>query len=191
VGALLRELLPTVPAGSLMFEVGSERGGGSTELLAAWARECGAIFISVDIDPAQAIAGPTGVIHAVSSAEEFTSALVPDCELRFAYLDGFDWPYPPEILDPGELRWYEQHYASLGLALTAVNSQASHLAVAREIHRVTYEGAVVVFDDTWKHEEWDGKGGTAVPFLLENGWVITHSAHSPPFNAYVRLVRSP
>jgi hypothetical protein len=39
--------------------------------------------------------------------------------------------------------------------------------------------AFVLFDDTWTTGEgYDGKGGTAVPFLLQNGFTVVSQGGS-------------
>lgn len=188
MGSLDKQLLPWIDSVAFVLEVGSERGGGSTATIAEWAGMHGYRFVSIDVDPAQA-GQVAGVEYVTDTAEHYLSGLTPECGLRFAYLDGFDWPYPPPILDRHELAPYERLYERLGLHLTQEDSQQSHLAISQELDRIMTQGTII-FDDTWNHDHWDGKGGTAVPFLLDRGWVLTHAQHNPPFNAYARLVKS-
>lgn len=39
------------------------------------------------------------------------------------------------------------------------------------------DGLLVIDDCVWKEGHWTGKGGTAVPWLLENGWRIAYSGY--------------
>lgn len=190
MGSFDARLLPWISAPALVIEVGTERGGGSTATIGHWANEHGYRFVSIDVDPSQR-GSLDGVEYVTALAEDYLADLTPECNLRFAYLDGFDWPYPESILSRRELEIYERMYEHLDLHLTAAASQQSHLDIARHLDRLMPAGTIV-FDDTWFDQDqrtWDGKGGTAVPFLLDREWVLTNNANDPPHNAYVKVVK--
>jgi len=112
------------------------------------------------------------------TGEQFLAEVFPtfDLKVKFAYLDNFDWAWES---------WGENHptaehlksiYANLGLELSNANSQKAHLEQAQLVEQHAAPGCVVLLDDTWgrPNGSWAGKGGTAVPWLLENGYALMH-----------------
>lgn len=104
--------------------------------------------------------------------------------IAFAYLDGFDYIPPGGESWPIVLRQM-QVYRKRGVELTNENSAQFHLEIAQAIHERAAEHCVIMMDDTFqagyckvfqehlKNEDpdtWMGKGATAVPWLLQNGW---------------------
>lgn len=67
-------------------------------------------------------------------------------------------------------------YQEFGLVMNNANSQQAHLDQAKLIAEVAADRCVIHFDDTrtWDAKTFDGKGGTAVPWLLAQGWRLLH-----------------
>lgn len=152
-----------------IVEIGAERGEGSTSFLSALARQLDTTFYSVDIarDPFW-MTGEQFLEHAYPSYGE---------QIGLAYLDNFDWTYE----GIKGMDWYPQQvaeYAALGLELTNENSQAAHLKQAQLIAQHASPDCLILFDDTWPvfGEFWDGKGGTAVLWLLDNGFQVVEQS---------------
>jgi hypothetical protein len=84
----------------------------------------------------------------------------------FAWLDGHDWPYDdlPSGLYMSQLDEYEE----MGLEYSQDASRRSHLTIAQLVAPWVALGGVVAFDDTWRTADgFEGKGGSAVPWLLD------------------------
>jgi hypothetical protein len=100
----------------------------------------------------------------------------------FAWLDGHDWPYAhAEAADPDVYVAQKAAYLARGQAYSRAASAASHLAVAVLLEPHLAPGSLVALDDTWALPSplddapgpgWSGKGGTAVPHLLERGFTL-------------------
>jgi hypothetical protein len=179
------------PGLDCIVEVGSEHGDGSTAALAALAAERKVPFYSIDVDPAAvvAVAGIPGVSVICGDAAEVIADWTAE-RIRFAWLDGYDWPYSFFPGTPDQVA----AYASRGQEITQEASQRSHLDISRHLDRLSPPGALAAFDDTWALPDggWSGKGGTAIPFMLDTGWVVEdHSpaAVEPPADGWVLLRR--
>jgi len=112
----------------------------------------------------------------------------------FIYLDNFDY------LPPG-CEWHdwcidlqERYISEYGVELTNENSAKAHLEQAQFLQDYVAEKCVILFDDTFdigsckthshglnegkKHgltypeSGWYGKGATAVPWLIDQGWTL-------------------
>lgn len=155
--------------GEVILEIGAERDEGST----SWLARVGPPVLVIDVDPAACdrAARVPGVLTLEGLAEE---ALVGwSRPIRFAWLDGHDWPYVGPEYPPG--CWDEQgaQYRARGQDYSQEASQTSHLRIAELIAEHVVPGGVIAFDDTWETGSgWDGKGGTAVPYLLNHGFEL-------------------
>lgn len=105
--------------------------------------------------------------------ETFLSSTFPKLSLKvgYAYLDGIEW-------DNGETQpWdasIEEVYKLNGITLSNEASAKSHLDQIKLLMPHFTKKAIVQFGNTTKLEngKWTGKGSTAIPFLLENGWKV-------------------
>lgn len=106
--------------------------------------------------------------------EEFPMISSPIC---FAYLDNHDWNYD-EFNSTGEQPWItvqRQEYKIMGIEYSNRASAQAHLDQTIEILRYAADRCIILFDDTYdtgKSMGLQGKGMTAVPYLLEQGWNI-------------------
>ncbi len=180
----------------VIVEVGA---GTSTRFLALM----GPQVISIDRDPAV----HAGLEHArvafhAGRAEEFLTRwheplIGGGRQVCFAWLDGHDWPY--DDLPPDVLGRQTAAYEAAGLELSKEASQRSHLVITQLLAPWVASGGAVAFDDTWRIPGggWDGKGGTAVPWLLGfrdragprfELWQVQDDTE-PRHNAYVAVRR--
>lgn len=113
--------------------------------------------------------GPHRLDLHVGDAEEILPTL--DCAIRFAWLDGYDYPYPDYA--PAEQR---EMYEARGQEYSPEASRAAHLTLAKLVAPLVCSAGYVAFDDTWfdlNTETYEGKGGDAVPHLVGEGWEVT------------------
>lgn len=149
--------------GEIALEIGADRGEGSTPFLRHYCETLDVPFISVDVDPDR---GADYTMKGEDFLEE--SSL----NVGFAYLDNYDWIYA-EIEGESWLDEQKNRYRELGMKLNNDSSRFVHFTQARLLHPKTRRGALVVFDDTWSDGRgYHGKGATAVPFLLSQGWQV-------------------
>jgi hypothetical protein len=160
--------------GDVILEVGAERGEGSTEFLAG----LGVTLVTIDVDPQRLSALPHRAnVLKIRGQAEFElrdwKAMVGE-PIRFAWLDGHDWPYDGIPMD--EATAYERLYRSRGQVFSRAASALSHLRIVQAIAEFVPAGGRIAIDDTWYRwpegadiQCW-GKGGTAVPWLLDHGF---------------------
>lgn len=182
---LLVRLLPSLTAdrGAYVVEVGSTReklpGQGSTVVLAELCSRLGLRFVTVDMDPQNTEQARRDLLafpeaRAVNArGEEFLASFVEP--IVAAYLDAFD-------IDHGHhsTKRIERYRQLLATEITNEACAQMHLECARALLTRVVEGGVVAVDDTWSEEggAYGGKGATAVPYLLDEGWQIIASTRT-------------
>lgn len=167
--------------GAVILEVGATRDsdgaidGGSTAFLTT----VGPPVHVIDVDPTQVerVRYLTNVTTHVGLAEDvLTTWTLP---VGFAWLDGHDWPYEHAPLGTWDAQ--EREYLARGQAYSREASRASHLAIVELLEPHVVTGGIVAFDDTWilpsvldptPPPGWNGKGGAAVPYLLNHGFTV-------------------
>ncbi len=160
----------------VIVEIGSQRDAGSTLELAKMCNEFGIKFITVDPDE-----------NVYLSAKKIIKEINPEFEavckegelflqewnkknIIAVYLDAFDivtyWPHKNKTIESYRKRKTE---------LTNENAYKMHLEAAKNVYEKIVDNGFICFDDTWldEYNQWEGKGKTAVPFLLNNGFVIS------------------
>jgi hypothetical protein len=173
-------------AQDVIIEIGSDREAGSTLHLAKLAKENAARFITVDVDSQTTMRAET-IIKEIDQAhkavndygEVFLASF--NEPVKLVYLDAFDLPgdwHSEEV---------RENYSSRNIELTLENCYKMHLECARAIIDNVPAGGFVCFDDVnpvdaqdnmifrrvgKRHMEWSGKGKTAIPFLLKNGFEV-------------------
>lgn len=152
----------TFNAGEIAVEIGAERGEGSTAYLTEYCAERGIPFYSVDIAPQLPQTIKMDGAEWLRNNKE---------TIKFAYLDNFDYIFDEIANEPWLLDQVKQ-YADMGIDMNNDNSKAAHLEQAQLVHRNSTAGTVILIDDTWLQGGYNGKGGTAVPWLLDNGWEL-------------------
>jgi len=116
----------------------------------------------------------------------------PPLVLGFLWLDGHDWPYahaPDSTWDAQRAEYHARHQDYSRAA-----SQLSHLVVAQLAEPFLPVGALVACDDTWELPSplddtpapppaldgtptrgFNGKCGSAAPYLLDRGFTVVES----------------
>lgn len=164
--------------GTVILEVGVERdsdGNGSTTFLS----RVGPPVHVIDVDPGQVERARQ--LPNVTAYLGLAEVMLRDWTLPigFAWLDGHDWPY--EHAPEGMWDAQEREYLARGQGYSRAMSLASHLTVAQLIEPYVVVGGIVAFDDTWELPSvldptpppgFNGKGGMAVPYLLERGFTV-------------------
>lgn len=147
-------------------------GEGSTRFFAAACKALGLPFYSIDIDEAayDQVRKIDGVNAFRMKGEDFLDQEFPRFgqKIAFAYLDNFDW-----IMEGGgTFKIYEKE----GMIANNENSQKAHLDQAIRVVKHAADSCLILFDDTWQAADGSitGKGGTAVPYLLEQGFSLLH-----------------
>lgn len=160
------------------MEIGSERGDGSSAFFMDYARKHEVPFYTVDPNKEiyMNLVPITNAFH--MTGEEFLERVLPirNQTVSIAYLDGFDW-----IWEGSEEENYiigqKNEYKSRGVVMNNENCQMSHLTQARLLDNYMIKGGYVLFDDTWPDGAlYDGKGGTAVPWLKKNKYEVVEES---------------
>jgi len=170
---LIDECLANI-TGVSVIEIGTEhqgRGEGSTRYLDAFCKARGIDFYTCDLDPVVVTWGKTLTTNAVCAKGEDFLTLFTGKPIAFAYLDNFDWCSPGVENVPKVLAQAARYRDVHGIERTNVNSQLAHLKQAQALLPKLHTTAFVLFDDTHPGADgtYEGKGGTAIPFLLANG----------------------
>jgi glycosyltransferase involved in cell wall biosynthesis len=178
-----------------VLEVGSDRFEGSTSFFSDICKTINVPFYSVDVEPganerARAVVGDKAYLM---TGEDFMRKVAPtlDTKFSFVFLDNFDF-----LIKSFKWEWKdhtEAVYNSLGMALNNENSQKAHLEQAQLVQPYLTPDVIIGFDDTWQKPDgtFDGKGGTAIPWLLENGYFIIEQGRigEDIVGGYVMLTR--
>lgn len=179
------------PMNGVVIEIGSERGEGSTKFLSNFCLKNNLDFYSIDFekeayDRASII---EGVKAYNTTGEIFLRVIFPKFNhmISFAYLDGFDFILPG--MREQIVRNQRKVYSSYGFNLSNNNSMKSHLLISELILQYASDKCYIIIDDTWFNgKNYKGKGGLAVPFLLENDFkIIECGTNKNIFNSYVFL----
>lgn len=176
-----------------LLEIGSDRGEGSTPILAQIALDYDKVLYSVDIDE-DIIADnkvkysdyPVKFFHL--SGEEF---LDQNKDLKFSLvcLDNFDWDWEPlkkyDNVQNQILYYKEKH----NLEMNNLNSQKAHLLQSIKLTNLLSDQCIIVCDDTWFVEEqgiYYGKCSAAIPYLINLNFV----PFNEPESSGVILIRN-
>jgi len=164
--------------GGCMVEVGSDRGLGSTINLAKMCKSMDQKFFTVDADPPTSDAAREIVKNVSEDFDafcDFGENFMRNTTLNIgvAYLDAFDLQHVADTWRTPACPSPHDTYKKRNQKITNENSWKMHLECAKALSSKMKKGAVIFFDDTEATlEVWNGKGKTAVPFLLENGFKI-------------------
>ena len=106
-------------------------------------------------------------------------------KIKILHLDNFDWIYNLENPDP-HVQGQIDSYLARGVVMNNENSQAEHKLQVQYCMPYMAEQSIVIMDDTYKNEWtdqlWNGKCGTAVQVLLDNGYNVKQIWGKPIFN---------
>ena len=164
-----------------IVEIGAGRGEGSTDFFAGLVvGQTQFTHYSVDFDPE---AFKVMKLYSDQIPNSYSYCMTGEEFLRdhlkqkicYAYLDNFDYIY-----DPDNLPWWVEgqikRYSELGVEMNNANSQRAHLTQAQLCADMAQDRCVIQFDDSWKQDnKWTGKGGTAIPYLIDCGWKVVYT----------------
>ena len=167
----------------VLIEIGTTReivnGQGSTERLARFCHDRKIHFLTVDMDHVN-----------IDSAREFVQKIDPEFELivakgedylaeheeqiDFIFLDAYDFDHGKHS-DERQAR-YEK---VLGERINDKACHRMHLDCATSLVSKLSPWGLIAFDDVWfRDSSWHGKGTTAMPYLLANGFHIIYLANN-------------
>lgn len=160
-----------------LIEIGSQRGTGSTHRLSRFAKTNKMHFITVDADEDNSKAA-SEIIAKVNKNFEAHHQLgekflenYPYKNIGICYLDAFDlvtdWPHKQSTIES---------YKKRNATFTNEAAYKMHLDAAEAVWDKVVPGGFICFDDAWKDNQgnWQGKGKTAIPFLLSKGYVVNY-----------------
>lgn len=165
----------------VMIEIGTTRellgSQGSTEKLARYCNEKGIHFITVDMDPVNTdlahdllnLINPS--FEAVNAKGEDYLATYKD-EIDFIFLDAYDFDHGQHSIER------QTRYESvLGSKINDSDCHQMHLECVTSLTKKLSQHGVICFDDVWfKNGVWQGKGTTAMPYLLKNNFKVVASS---------------
>ena len=168
-----------------VVEIGSDRGEGSTLFLSKFCKENNLKFYSVDFEKEayETACSTPFTITCNCTGEEFLKEFNDDKKICFTYLDNFDYIYDVLYKSPQGRQLIEKQkkvYKDYNVDLNNENSQLAHLIQSQHIEKLSTETSFILFDDTWMNKDgfFEGKGGTAIPFLINKGYTILRQNES-------------
>jgi hypothetical protein len=164
----------TVDQNNVVVEIGSEQGEGSSVWLYNWAKQHNIEFYSVDVEHSKRERTYPEINWVVtSSGSDWCKNVLPGLnkKIKVLYLDNFDWTWEPENI-PGWMQGQIDSYAQRGVTMNNQNCQEEHRLQVEYCLPYLDEQSVVIMDDTFYYDYWDGKCATAIPLLLQNGFEI-------------------
>lgn len=162
---------------SIFIEIGSERGHGSTFMIANLCKDLNFIFKTIDADPGIAN-NAEKIVKSINSnfeainkeGEKFLEEID---EFHIIYLDAFDLQHMSDRPVGSYVKSTRGTYANRNVDLTNENCWKMHYDCAVACVEKMPKGGIIFFDDVYSSApEWDGKGKTAIPYLLSNGFSI-------------------
>ena len=177
-----------------IVEIGSTRGEGSTEYFSHFVGVNKQFkFYSIDFEEGafgRAFKLPNVIAYCLKG-EDFLNTVFPRSEkICFAYLDNFDWIWKHTDYDDCILE-QKAIYRQYKLSMNNRNSQLSHLRQSVLVDKLAADKCVILFDDTFsdmvgEDQYFSGKGGMAVPWLINNGWNLDVE-HNKSYNLSMLL----
>ena len=138
-------------------------------------KEYGFNFTTVDMDEnnTKLLKDKYFEINAISQpGEDFTKQY--SGKVDFLYIDAFDLEKTTHS-DSRKGRYKDV----LGVDINKENCWKMHLECCQNLIHKFAPGAIICFDDVFDVITFEGKGKTAVPFLLDNGFVIEYFRKDP------------
>jgi len=169
----------------IVLEIGSERGDGSSVFLHNWALERNLKFISIDVANIAGLYNPALIdFRVVDSGSNWCKNVLPalNKKIKVLYLDNFDIIWPSSYIDNKPDSYTQQlidAYATRGVVLNNDNCKLEHKLQTQYCLPHMGEQSIVIYDDTFRNFydrpdiNWEGKGGTAVPLLINADYNMT------------------
>jgi hypothetical protein len=159
---------------NIVVEIGSENGEGSSVWLYNWAKQRNIEFYSIDVEHRRRERTYPEINWVVaSSGSDWCKNILPSLnkKIKVLYLDNFDWIWEPDN-SPDWIQTQINHYAARGVTMNNQNCQEEHRLQVEYCLPYLDKQSVVIMDDTFYYDYWDGKCATAIPLLLQNGFEI-------------------
>ena len=162
----------------VFVEIGSDRGEGSTQILAEVAQQHNTRLITVDISSkaqsrlSHTLSNTDFVVASGSAwAQDFANT---HTNIAVLYLDNFDYIWDIDSVSAA-IRQQMHDYAGQGIVMSNQNCQIEHMRQMVALTPLLSPDAVVAFDDTYcVNDCWIGKCGPAVVYLQSLGWTVVH-----------------
>lgn len=174
----------------VLIEIGSTReltaDQGSTKKLAYFCNDRNIHFITVDMDSNNTTNVKLSLRKVNDSFEAFTAKgedflASYEGKIDFVFLDAYDFDHGKHSEDR-----QKAYTEILGARINDEACHEMHLLCAKSLELKLCSWGIIVFDDVWyKNGQWNGKGTTAVPYLIKQGFEIVQST-----NNAVALMRS-
>jgi len=200
--------------GQSIVEIGTSRGEGSTNFFINYTQQSRQNFYTVDVrSKVIDYYNSKHISHVLAindEQENFENLIKP--KVCFAYLDSFDYIPPDDSINHQWMKDMIEDYKNRNpnnpeLWLTNENSARHHLEITQRLLPLMSDQSIFLFDDTFipatlqhvgwfknaydpnseEYTSWQGKGATAVPFLMKNGWKVLPRLQRPGRDDYVAL----
>ena len=188
MGSLFRKvgqhLLGDFAVNEVMVELGSDRWEGSTAYFADLANAHNTRLITVDLD-SEAYHRVTKTVNkdhlnrvdfvCADASLWCRSFDLLSLKIKVLYLDNFDWDWEPDR-PTDEIRKQQAWYQARGIEMTNLNCQINHQSQMMSLLPCMAPKSIVCVDDTYEYKGvYIGKGGSAVPYLMVNGYQLLES----------------
>lgn len=185
--------------GEAIVEIGSARGEGSTNYFIDFIAHTNKKFYTVDVrSDVIDYYNSKKFTNVQAINDEHTSfADIIHGQICFAYLDSFDYIPPDDSINHQWMQdmiadYKQRNPTNPKLWLTNENSAQHHLDRTKKLLPLMSQRSIFLFDDTFvpadlkkvtwfrdsfdpqspQYRCWQGKGATAVPYLIDNGWKV-------------------
>jgi hypothetical protein len=175
---LILDYEDVIDSGAIV-EIGSSRGDGSTHFFAGYVSNNNKFnFYSVDINEELTRhltkferVKYSNIKILTGKGEEKLDEI--DGPISYAYLDNFDLIRPGTEKDSYIVEQIQKYKKDFDIEMNNENCYHAHLLQAQKINLKCSNKCIIQIDDTHlSNNEWVGKGKTAVPWLLNNGWKV-------------------
>lgn len=188
----IKNYLSSVNEQTFIYEVGSQREAGSTLYLSHLANSSSSMFYTFDLN-AQTTNAARNIVKSVdprfNAINGFGERLLSEVTtpIHLLYLDAFDI----------EGDWHSQElkewYLDKGVSLDNQNCWKMHRECIQnsldnlpvncfvafdDVNPVTEDGKLIFEKVKSDHAHWSGKGTTAIPYMLENGFSLIDNIRS-------------
>ncbi len=175
-------LNPFIKKGLTVVEVGSERGGGSTHTLAKFCQKHKLNLITIDPNKdthrsAKRLLSKFNNkgFQAINAKGEEYLCSYNKGDILLAYLDGFDVVIREHTHKPSTIAAYQRQGIDLLKDGNKISAKV-HLQATLCVEKNLVHGGMIAFDDSWHaNEGWQGKGKTAIPYLIDQGFKLINS----------------
>jgi len=179
---IIVDYVDVISSGSVI-EIGATRGEGSTYFFMGFLHNSKKHnFITIDINPET-----TRHLEKYKRMGNIDVLTGDGCAMldkisqpiAFAYLDNFDLIRPGTENSIPIIEQIEKYKKDFNLEMHNDNCYKAHLEQTKKIVEKCAEKCIIQFDDTHFDQKWIGKGATAVPWLLGQGWHVLPQHFDP------------